>query len=126
MQAPITYLAFKTQTKDALAFYTTVFPDTKVLSVTPYPDRPELVLNSQLEMHGITLGLFDMGADEQAPIDWGTSLYIECDSVDEFWHLFDQLEVDGKVLMGPMAMENFEQVTWVTDKFGVTWQLVAH
>ncbi|KRN02291.1 hypothetical protein FD13_GL001967 [Levilactobacillus senmaizukei DSM 21775 = NBRC 103853] len=125
MHAPITYLAFKTTAKAAIEFYTTVFPNTTLKSINYYPDRPKLVLNSEVDMQGVTIGLFDMGADEDAPIDWGTSLYIECDSVVEFQTIFDQLAAAGHVMMGPMAMAGFTKVTWVTDKFGVTWQLVA-
>jgi predicted 3-demethylubiquinone-9 3-methyltransferase (glyoxalase superfamily) len=42
-----------------------------------------------------------------------------------FDHAFDNLTKDGKVLMGPEPYDNFRKVTWLTDKYGITWQLVC-
>ncbi|MBC8922950.1 VOC family protein, partial [Escherichia coli] len=45
------------------------------------------------------------------------------DTEDEFDTLFEKLAKEGTVMMGPEAVEALRKVAWVTDKYGITWQL---
>ena len=41
-----------------------------------------------------------------------------------FDFLFNELSAEGTVIMGPEPVMQLRLVSWLTDKFGVTWQLV--
>lgn len=49
--------------------------------------------------------------------------FIFADTEDEFDTLFEKLAKEGTVMMGPEAVEALRKVAWVTDKYGITWQL---
>jgi predicted 3-demethylubiquinone-9 3-methyltransferase (glyoxalase superfamily) len=67
----------------------------------------------------------DMNAEYDCPpFSWTQSLYVFCDSADEFDVIFNGLAQDGTVMMKEEPFMNFRKVAWVTDKFGVTWQPV--
>jgi predicted 3-demethylubiquinone-9 3-methyltransferase (glyoxalase superfamily) len=67
----------------------------------------------------------DMNAEYDCPsFNWATSLYLDCDSVDEFDAVFNGLAQGGSVMMKEEPFMEFRKVTWVTDKYGVTWQPV--
>jgi len=54
-----------------------------------------------------------------------TSLQTDCQDESEFDTLFARLAQDAKaVMIGPEPVLAFRKVAWVTDRFGVTWQLV--
>ena len=55
---------------------------------------------------------------------WAVSLYVDCEDEASFDNYFDSLSADGVVMMGPEAVGELRAVAWVTDQFGVTWQLV--
>lgn len=51
------------------------------------------------------------------------SLFVTCDTEKEIDELFEKLSEGGQVLM-PLAPSPVSQkFGWVTDKFGVSWQL---
>ena len=68
--------------------------------------------------------LMDMEAEHAVPFSWATSVYIDCPTEELFDELFAKLTVNGMVMMGPEPVLQFRKVAWVTDQFGVTWQLV--
>ena len=55
---------------------------------------------------------------------WAISLQVDCLDEPEFDTLFTRLAEGGTVMMGPEPVLAFRKVAWVTDRFGVTWQLV--
>lgn len=125
MKAVIPFLTFATEAKDVMAYYVSIFPNTQIMSTVPYPDQPELLMNGQLDLNGLALYFLDMGANNEVPIEWGISLYSEMDSEEEFYAVFNPIAEEGVVIMGPMPIGDFKLATWVTDKFGVTWQFTC-
>jgi len=55
---------------------------------------------------------------------WATSLLINCRDEREFDAIFGALSQDGTVMMDPEPVMDMRKAAWLTDKFGVTWQLV--
>ena len=115
------FLTFPGNAADALEFYQSVLPGASVPETVYYPDS-EKILNAQLTFKGQTILLMDL--DDCPPFSWSTSVYVETGSEDEFQALLNGLKEGGAVLMGPEPAGKMAQVAWVTDKFGLTWQLV--
>lgn len=125
MKSVIPFMTFSTEAKETMNYYARLFPKTTIVAQTAYPDNPNLVMNGQLNLNGLELYFLDMGAEHEVPREWGISLYIEMDSEAEFYAIFNPLAKEGSVMMGPMPINQFKLATWVTDKFGVTWQLTC-
>ncbi|WP_314062005.1 VOC family protein [uncultured Vagococcus sp.] len=125
MKAVIPFLTFPTEAKDVMAYYVGVFPNTSIVSSVAYPDQPELLMNGHLKLNGLDLYFLDMGAGNEVPIEWGISLYSEMESEEEFYKVFNPIAKEGVIIMGPMPIGDFKLATWVTDKFGVTWQFTC-
>ncbi len=82
-------------------------------------------MNGHLKLNGLDVYFLDMGPGNEVPIEWGISLYIEMDSEAEFYEVFNEIAKEGTVVMGSTPIDDFKLATWVTDKFGVTWQFTC-
>lgn len=122
------FLTFAGQAEEAMNFYKGVFPDASSISLVCIED-PQLgtvgkVLNGQMTIKGQLLMFMDVPEGQAVPFNWSISLYVNCADEPEFDTIFEALSKDGTVMMGPEPVMNLRKVTWVTDRFGVTWQLV--
>lgn len=124
MKQPITFISVAEHAKNQMDFYVETFPNTTIQSVTYYDEYPERVLNGQLDLNGTLIYFLEMGPENPVTSGWNLSLYVEMETEEEFNHIFSALSTNGVVMMGPMAAGIFQKVTWLTDKFGITWQLV--
>lgn len=124
------FLTFNGNAEEAMNFYEATFPDATRVSLMLFgPDEPNgdegKVLNGALDLGGQLLLFMDMQAKYPAPaFSWSTSLLVICDDEEYFDHVFSGLSAEGMVMMGPEPVGELRKCTWVTDKFGVTWQLV--
>ena len=108
-----TSLWFDGRALEAANFYDSVFENSKVLSVAEIPTGPaegNHVVEFELEGHKFTA--FDAGP--MFKFTPAISFVISCDSQDEIDHFWDSLSEDGEK----------QQCGWVTDKFGISWQVV--
>lgn len=124
----IPFLTFSENAEEAVIFYTSTFPNSKITNMTKIgkDDRGEegKILNASFELKGNHFMAMDIGKADAPEFSWGISLFISCEDSDEFDMIFDKLSENGFVRMGPEPIYNLRKVAWVTDKFGVTWQLV--
>ena len=106
------FLMFNDQLDAAIAFYTTTFPDSEIKNVARTgKDGPiasaEFVIGGQSFM-GYNGGSYFSFSE-------GFSLYVDCEDqeeVDEYWNK----------LVSAGATPS--QCGWITDQFGITWQIV--
>jgi predicted 3-demethylubiquinone-9 3-methyltransferase (glyoxalase superfamily) len=106
------FLMFNDQLEAAIDFYTTTFPDSKIKNVARTgKDGPitsaEFVVGGQSFM-GYNGGPYFKFSE-------GFSLFVDCEDqeeVDEYWNK----------LVSAGATPS--QCGWITDQFGVTWQIV--
>jgi predicted 3-demethylubiquinone-9 3-methyltransferase (glyoxalase superfamily) len=106
------FLMFNDQLEAAMAFYTATFPDSEIRNVARTgKDGPitsaEFVVGGQSFM-GYNGGPYFKFSE-------GISLFVDCRDqaeVDEYWNK----------LVGAGATPS--QCGWITDQFGVTWQIV--
>lgn len=116
MQHVSTCLWFNGPAKDAADLYVSLFPNSRILEVTYFPEGAPLpagtVLTVRLTLDG-TEYLFLNGGPEYT-LSPAASLLAQCATQDEVDGLWDALCEGGT----PM------QCGWLTDRFGVTWQVV--
>lgn len=123
-----TFLTFPGTAWEAMDFYTAVFPGSRIVEVTRFeeggPGEPGKVMNGVVELLDTEMMFMDLGMSEVPAFSWSTSLLVSCEEEAEFDLLFAKLSEGGTVMMGPEPVLDIRKVAWVTDKFGVTWQLV--
>lgn len=115
-------LWFDDQAAEAAEFYTSVFPNSKILNTTHYCDAGQ-------EVHGRPAGsvmTVDLLLDGQrfmalngGPLftfNEAISLRVACSTQDEVDYYWDRLRAGG----APAA----QQCGWLKDRFGVSWQVV--
>lgn len=126
----IPFLTFPGTAETAVNFYVAIFPNSKINEITRIenPEHGEVgkVLNLDFELDGLQFYALDMEKKYLPDFTWAISLYKECSVEEEFNTIFKLLSDKGQVLMGPEPIMDLKLATWVTDRFGVTWQLVLH
>ena len=118
---------FEGRAEEAMNYYTSLFKGSKIVSIVRYgPEGPGA---EGSVLHAV----FSLGSQEFMCIDSyvkhvftftpAMSLYVNCESEAEIDQLFDNLSRGGQVLM-PLDRYPFsEKFGWVSDRFGVSWQL---
>lgn len=116
MQKIVTSLLIPDRIEEAVELYTSLFPDSRVIEITHYPGgapKPEgTVLTAVLELAGQRFLLINGGSGLVASYIMSQMIY--CDTQDEIDRYWDGLTAGGEP--GPNG--------WLTDRFGVTWQVV--
>lgn len=124
------FLTFNGDAEEAMRFYESKLPDTKIDSLALFEKGMEngdegKVLTGILSFAGQKILFMDMQYEYPAPaFSWATSLFINCADEAEFDTMFTGLSDGGDVMMGPEPVMYMRKCAWITDKFGVTWQLV--
>lgn len=113
MPATVTpFLMFNDQLEEAVALYQSVFPDTEVVSMARAGDDGPVV-SGEFIVGGQRFMAFN-GGDHFAFSD-AFSMFVDCEDqaeVDTYW--------DKLVAAGAKPV----QCGWITDPFGVSWQIV--
>jgi predicted 3-demethylubiquinone-9 3-methyltransferase (glyoxalase superfamily) len=116
MATPITpNLWFDTEAEEAAAFYTSVFPNSRVVNVTHYTEgapRPAgTVMTVEWELDGQRFVGINGGPDFK--FSEAVSFQIECETQEEVDRYWDVLSEGGEE--GPCG--------WLKDRFGLSWQV---
>lgn len=127
-QKLIPFLTFSGNAEEAMRYYEQVF-GAKVESVTYFEEGQQgdvgKVINGLMDFDGIKLMFMDMAAAFPVPaFSWATSLLLTFPDEPSFDAAFAGISASGTVMMGPEPVNGLRKCAWVTDKFGVTWQLV--
>jgi predicted 3-demethylubiquinone-9 3-methyltransferase (glyoxalase superfamily) len=116
MQKITTFLTFDDQAEEAVDFYTSIFPNSRVVSTKRYgeagPGPKGSLMTASFELAGQEFMALNGGPS--FAFAQGISLFVSCETqeeVDEYW---EKLSEGGEE--GPCG--------WLTDKFGVSWQIV--
>ena len=106
------FLMFNDQLEAAIAFYTATFPDSTIKNVARTgKDGP--VTSAEFVIGGQSFMGYNGGS--YFTFSQGFSLFVDCkdqEEVDEYWNKL--------VNAGATPL----QCSWITDQFGVTWQIV--
>jgi predicted 3-demethylubiquinone-9 3-methyltransferase (glyoxalase superfamily) len=116
MQKITTFLTFSDRAEEAVAFYTSIFDNSRILSTTHYgaagPGEPGSVMTVNFELEGQEYVALNGGPSFS--FSTGISLVVTCESQEEVDRFWERLSEGGE--KGPCG--------WLTDKFGVPWQIV--
>lgn len=127
MQKIATFLMFTGKAEEAMNFYMSLFPQSRVLHITRYGPNEAgaegTVMHATFSLGGQEFMCIDSNAVHAFTFTPAMSLYVNCETEDEIARLFTQLSQGGQVLM-PLERYPFsEKFVWVADRFGVSWQL---
>jgi predicted 3-demethylubiquinone-9 3-methyltransferase (glyoxalase superfamily) len=118
-----TFLMFEGKAEEAMNFYTSLFKESEIINITRYDTSDGEVLHATFTLNGQAFMCIDSQVKHEFTFTPAMSLYVTCDTEEEIQTLFEKLSEDGKVLM-PLASYPFsEKYGWVSDKYGVSWQL---
>lgn len=120
MQKIITFLWFDQNAEEAANFYTSIFRNSRITEISRYGD-------AGAEASGMPKGQvmtvsFELEGQEFIALNGGPefkftpaiSLFVNCETQQEVDELWEKLSAGGQEV----------QCGWLTDKFGVSWQIV--
>lgn len=127
MQKLTTFLMFDGRAEEAMQFYTTLFENSKILSITRYGPNEAgaegTVMNATFLLAGQEFMCIDSNVKQSFTFTPAISIYVNCKTEQEIDRLFQQLSQGGQVLM-PLSRYPFSnKFAWISDRFGVSWQL---
>ena len=104
--------------QEAVKYYTSVFPDSKINSMhlyLPGEEQPEGNLKfGHFTLRGEMFSAMDGSGDHNYNFNEGVSLVVECDDQKEIDYFWDKFISEGEE----------SQCGWLKDKFGVSWQII--
>jgi predicted 3-demethylubiquinone-9 3-methyltransferase (glyoxalase superfamily) len=108
------FLWFDHQAEEAMLFYTSIFKNSYVVSVSrggpDGPDGPVLIANFVLDGQPVTA----LNGGPYFHFTEAFSFYVDCDDQAEVDELWEKLGAGGEI----------SQCGWLKDKFGLSWQIV--
>lgn len=115
MQKITPFLWFNEQAEEAASFYVSIFKSSKIVSTMRYGEGSRGPTGSVMTV------TFELDGEEFIALNGGPyftlspaiSFFIQCETQEEVDHFWEKLSEGGKRM----------QCGWVTDRFGVTWQV---
>jgi len=116
MQKITPFLWFDNNAEEAMNLYTSVFKNSKIVSITRYgdagPGPKGTVMTGTIRIEGQEF--FVLNGGPVFKFTPAISLFVNCESQQEIDGLWEKLSEGGKK----------DQCGWLTDKFGLSWQIV--
>lgn len=114
-------LWFDMNAKEAMDYYVSVFPNSRIISIDPYPDESldehfkgmsGKIINGSFELDGQRFICLDGGP--YFKFNEAISFTIECKDQEEVDYYWEKLS----------HVPESEQCGWCKDKFGLSWQII--
>src|SRR5215472_13464888 len=116
MQKITPFLWFDNNAEEAVHFYTSIFKDSKIVSLSRYgeggPGPKGAVMSATFELHGQRFMALNGGP--LFSFSPAISFFVSCETQQEIDDLWEKLSAGGKK----------ERCGWLKDKFGLSWQIV--
>jgi predicted 3-demethylubiquinone-9 3-methyltransferase (glyoxalase superfamily) len=127
MQQVTTLLMFTGRAEEAMSLYTSLFKRSKIISVTRYGANEAgaegTVQHATFTLNDQEFMCIDSNVEHAFTFTPSISLYVRCQTEDEIERVFATLSQDGQVFM-PLDQYPFsKKFGWLSDRFGVSWQL---
>jgi predicted 3-demethylubiquinone-9 3-methyltransferase (glyoxalase superfamily) len=122
MQKITPFLWFDHQAEEAVNFYTSIFDNSKIVSITRYgkegaqvSGRPEgTVMTMAFQLAGQEFVALNGGP--QFKFTEAISFVVNCESQDEVDYYWEKLSDGGD--------EKAQQCGWLKDRYGMSWQII--
>jgi predicted 3-demethylubiquinone-9 3-methyltransferase (glyoxalase superfamily) len=116
MKQIVPCLWFDTQAEEAATFYTSIFPDSRILDVSRYGEAGPRPAGSVMTVSFVLAGREFVGLNggPEFTFNEAISLQVGCetqDEVDELWRRLSEGGEEG-------------QCGWLKDRFGLWWQVI--
>jgi predicted 3-demethylubiquinone-9 3-methyltransferase (glyoxalase superfamily) len=116
MQKITPFLWFDGEAEEAVKFYTSVFKNSKIGRIARYgegsPGPKDSVMTAEFQIEGQEFVALNGGP--QYKFTPAISFLVNCETQEEVDELWEKLTAGGKEV----------QCGWLTDKYGVSWQIV--
>ena len=121
------FLMFDGHAEEAMRFYVSLFPGAEVIEIARYgkgaAGAEGRVSRARFSVGGQIIQCTDGTTSHGFTFTPATSLFVQCRSKERMYILVEKLSDGGKVFM-PLADYGFSKLfAWVSDRFGVSWQL---
>ena len=115
MQKITPFLWFDANAEEAVAFYTSVFKDSKVLATSRYGEAGPGPKGSVMTMNFVLNGqeFIALNAGPHFQFNEAVSFVVDCETQQEVDYYWTKLTAGGKEV----------QCGWLKDKFGLSWQI---
>jgi predicted 3-demethylubiquinone-9 3-methyltransferase (glyoxalase superfamily) len=118
------HLWFDKEAKEAARFYTQAFENSRIKSISVLPDTP----SGDVDIVTIDLASQEfilLSAGPLFKINTSVSFLVACKTPKEVDVLWATLSPGGRALMELGAYPFSERYGWITDKYGLSWQIMA-
>ncbi|MEO5645919.1 MAG: VOC family protein [Candidatus Paceibacterota bacterium] len=130
MQKIIPHLWLNKNAEEAVAFYTSIFNNGKILGTAAYTEagqeihqmKPGSIMSINFEIEGFEFITINGGSI--FTINPSISFMVHYTDKDAIGELWEKLLEGGKTLMPLDAYPFSEKYGWVQDKYGVSWQIM--
>lgn len=127
MKSITPFLMFEGRAEEAIMFYQSVFDDVEVVFLNRFgpesKDWEGKIMQGLIRIGDQNIMVSDSSVSHDFSFTPSTSLFIECESMDEQIRYYEKIKSKGAILM-PIDDYGFsKQFAWVSDPFGFTWQL---
>ncbi len=121
------FLMFEGKAEEAMNFYVSLFSGGEVLDIVRYgpgeAGAEGSVKLAHFSIGGQVLMCIDSYVKHAFTFTPAMPLFVDCDTADELRRVTSALSEGGEVLM-PLGDYGFSrEFAWVSDRFGVSWQL---
>ena len=118
---------FEGKAEEAMNLYTSLFEHSEIANITRYgvnePGPEGSIKRATFTLNGTEYMCIDSAVKHDFTFTPAISIFVTCDTENEIDELYGQLSMGGKVLM-PLAPYPFSpKFAWITDRFGVSWQM---
>ncbi len=131
MQKITPFFWFEKDSEAAMQFYTSVFEDSKIIDIVRYPTgytegplagMEGKVINGVFELFGQRFMCLD-GGPNVFTFNPSVGFFVNCETIAAVESYYAKL-VEGGTVMMPLDTYPFsEKFAWISDKFGVSWQI---
>ena len=130
MQKITPFLWYNDNAEEAVNFYTSVYKNAKIKTTTRYNEasakaagRPkDSVMTVAFEIDGYNFTAINGGPAFK--LNHSISFYVQCETENEINILWEKLSENSPKIFWPLKEYPFsKKYAWVTDKFGLSWQL---
>ncbi|SEG66807.1 VOC family protein [Paenibacillus sp. UNC499MF] len=126
--SPVTpFLTFAGQAEEAMNLYTSVFENSEIIRITRYgpnePGEEGSVMHASFSLNGQVFMCIDSNIKHDWTFTPAISLYTAFENEEEIQRVYEELSRGGQILM-PLGSYPFSKMFgWISDRYGVTWQL---